>query len=39
MPLKLLSKILSDECASTKLGVTENFVSSLYPIIYNFIKN
>ena len=23
-------KILSDECVSTKLGVTENFVSSLY---------
>ena len=25
--------ILSDECVSTKLGVTENFVSSLYLLI------
>ena len=25
-----LTEILSDECVSTKLGVTENFVSSLY---------
>ena len=28
-----VSEILSDECASTKLGVTENFVSSLYLLI------
>ena len=29
----LFSIILSDECVSTKLGVTENFVSSLYLLI------
>ena len=39
MPLK---QILSDECVSTKLGATENFVSSLYLfhiyIIYIYIS-
>ena len=29
----ILIKILSDECVSTKLGVTENFVSLLYLLI------
>ena len=28
---------VSDECVSTKLGVTENFVSSLYLLIYLFM--
>ena len=32
-----ISDILSDECASTKLGVTENFVSSLYLLIQIYI--
>ena len=32
------SIILSDECMSTKLGVTENFVSSLYLLMYFNIK-
>ena len=32
------TEILSDECVSTKLGVTENFVSSLYLLlIYIYI--
>ena len=26
-------EVLSDECVSTKLGVTENFVSSLYLLL------
>ena len=26
---------LSDECVSTKLGITENFVSSLYLLLIN----
>ena len=29
----LIRQYLSDECVSTKLGVTENFVSSLYLLI------
>ena len=31
------SLLVSDECVSTKLGVTENFVSSLYLLIYLYI--